>query len=308
MLLDMKAQMYICTLAETGNYQEAAKKLYISQPNLSVFIKKLEETMGLQFFIRTQKKVELTYAGEILVNACRKMLNTELELEEALSLYKRGIKGTIRMGTYLRLTPFFLPRVMAKFYKSHPEIEIAVQEEDLNHLLIGLQNGALDLIVCNQSQVFKQFDYIPIKKDHLLVAVPPNHRKVTHVEKMDGFNYPYLDLRDLQGETFILQNAAQVIRSFTDQAFLYCDMTPQKIIHISNIETAVQLASEGLGIAFCMESYVENIRTLKPINFYMVGDLDTYSELNIVYKKGRLETDYFYELIQLIKQELLKNI
>ena len=57
-----------------------------------------------------------------------------------------------------------------------------------------------------------------------------------------------------------------------------------------------------------MESYVENIRTLKPINFYMVGDLDTYSELNIVYKKGRLETDYFYELIQLIKQELLKNI
>ena len=85
-------------------------------------------------------------------------------------------------------------------------------------------------------------------------------------------------------------------------------MTPQKIIHISNIETAVQLASEGLGIAFCMESYVENIRTLKPVNFYMVGDLDTYSELNIVYKKGRLETDYFYELIQLIKQELLKNI
>lgn len=308
MLLDMKAQMYICTLAETGNYQEAAKKLYISQPNLSVFIKKLEEAMGVRFFIRTQKRVEPTYAGQMVVDACRKMLGIEYELEHSLSLYKRGIKSTIHMGTYLRLTPFFLPRVITKFYKKYPGIEIAVKEEDLSRLLIGLQNGELDLIVCNQTHVFKQFDYVPIKKDHLLVAVPPNNKNISHIKRMDGYSYPYLELRDLKEATFILQNPDQTIRSFTDQAFLYCNMTPQKTFYITNIETAVQLASEGLGVAFCMESYVENIRTCKPVNFYMVGDLETYSQLNIVYKKGRIETDYFYELLQLIKEELIKNV
>ena len=84
-MLDLKTPLFICTLAETENFQEASKRLFISQPTLSIAIKKIEEQIGEQLFIRTGKYVKPTYIGTIVIEKCRNILKEEENLKQELS-------------------------------------------------------------------------------------------------------------------------------------------------------------------------------------------------------------------------------
>lgn len=306
MLLDLRMQKYICTLAETGNFREAAKKLYISQPNLSILIKKLEDTMGVQFFVRNQKHVELTKAGELLVAACKRMLEEEAGLEENLMQYKMGIQGNINVGSFLRLTPLFLPRVLPAFYALHPQVQVNVTESNLKNLMIGLQNNVLDLLVCSQPRRYSQYEYISLKKDYLMAALSPGNKAISHAKFLEGYAYPYLDMAYLAHDKFILQTKEQSIRGFVERALEDAGIRPEKNFVISNIETGVQLASENFGAAFCMESYIPTIHTTKPVSYFLTGNLENYAHICIVYKKERLKAPYVKEFIELVQEQMTK--
>ena len=133
-MLDLKTPLYICTLAETENFQEASKRLFISQPTLSIAIKKIEEQIGEQLFIRTGKYVKPTYIGTIVIEKCRNILKEEENLKQELSKYHRGITGGFRIGTFLRLSPFIMPPVISDFMKKYPQIELQLSEMTVEQL------------------------------------------------------------------------------------------------------------------------------------------------------------------------------
>lgn len=264
-MLDLKTPLYICTLAETENFQEASKRLFISQPTLSIAIKKIEEQIGEQLFIRTGKYVKPTYIGTIVIEKCRNILKEEENLKQELSKYHRGITGGFRIGTFLRLSPFIMPPVISDFMKKYPQIELQLSEMTVEQLFHSLDNRELDLVICTQSKPLKQFEYIPLIKDHILAVLPQSHPAIAYAKQIPGYNYPYLDLNMLKNELFILQRPEQMIRKLAEATFKYVGIQPQNSIIISNIETAAQLSAKGNGISFCMESYVKTIRTNKPV-------------------------------------------
>lgn len=300
MFLDMKTQLYVCTLAETGNFQEAAKKLYISQPNLSMYIKRLENDTGTKFFLRTQHGVSLTQEGKILISACQEMMNIEQKMEQNISLSKRGKKGKIRIGTFLSLYPFYIPRLISSFHSEYPEIELEISDGHLSDLEERLRNDELDLIICSRFNHKSDFATVPIRKNHLLVVVPSSSCSLGDIKTIPGKPFPYLNLETLKETTFILQEEYQQIRQLEDLAFRYHGFEPKHTYTMSSIEASVQLSSYSFGTSFVMETYVKAIRTEQPVYYFLTGDMAQYAELCINYEKGRIDGEYFDRLLEII--------
>ena len=304
MIMDVKIQKYICALADTGSYHQAAKLSFTSQPNLSIQIKKLEESLGLQLFYRNGKKVLPTYCGQLVIDNCRQMLCLDKELENKLSLCKRNITGVLRIGIFLRLSSFLLPKLIAIFLKKYPQIDVQIYTGHLNELLQKLNDGQLDIVLCNQMTLDSRFKYIKLKKDHLLLAISPSNPAVEQGKHLKNFSYPYLDLEVLKEHRFILQENSQMIRQYTNAAFQHNHFQPLNTLTVNNIETAVQMASEGIGIAFTMESYVNTIRTNKPINYFLTGDVNRYGYFCCCYTKERTLNGFFLYFLSLIQDTL----
>ena len=120
--MDLVRLRYFRTVAKTLHFRRAASLLNVSQPPLSKSIKTLENELGTQLFVRTRRHVELTPAGQVLLERCEKIFQ---ELEEAqieVKRYGAGEKGSLRIGCEDGTTFSVLPPLLEKLQKRYPAI------------------------------------------------------------------------------------------------------------------------------------------------------------------------------------------
>lgn len=303
MYMNLRTPEYVCTLADTGSYSKAAAHLYISQPTLSIFIKKLETEMGTVLFKKEDKKIVPTYIGEIFVDSCRRILKINEDFESVLKCFKSGTAGILRIGTTLRLSPSILPSILPSFLSAYPEVNLQLKEDNASVLLEEMEKGNIDLVLCNtDSNALDSLETIYLKKDRLLIVLPGDHPANSKAIFDSRGDFPKLDLKYLKDELFLLQNETQSIRQLSDQAFKASGIYPQRVIEVSNIETSVHLAANGVGISFCMENYRKAFHPDNPINFYIPEHAEQSFDFCMVYRKGLDHMDYFHPFVEIVKK------
>lgn len=299
--MNLRELEYLTAIAKHGTISRAAEALYISQPTLSIFLRKLEERVGTPLFERIGKGLVPTYAGTLYLNFAQEVLYREQQLQNELSAAIAAHRGRIRVGMHKKRTLYLVPAVLMEFKKQYPSIEVSIVEThslDMERLLLS---GELDLAICNRYFSSDRIQTINIYEDRLLCVTRQGHPAAVHAVPCPGQPYPYLDLNYLADETFILQQPEQSTRVFTDYALAYANIKPQKRLVIENMDTASQLAAEGYGIAFTAKSYANFFSYHKPVDYYMVGDLNTY--FNIFIARNTISdlpaySEYFIELIK----------
>lgn len=301
--MNLKEQTYVCVLAECGNITKAAERLFISQPALSIYIGNLEKMLGIKLFERSGRKFSLTYAGELYVEKARRMLELKKEFDEALSELLDNRRGRIRLGIQLRRESWLLPPVLSKFQKEFPDIEVVIREGTMRELRELLEAYELDLVLINEAALWKEMEYQVLFEEELLIAVPQLHPLNEKAEYVQGSRYRSLDLRWLEGETLILQNSNQSIRADVDAALKEAGVHPVKTVIIRNIETAIQMAAEGMGIAFNRESYANNMKYMKRVNYYTMGSAAKKSAFVAGYREGMYVPVYMQRFIELISEQ-----
>lgn len=302
--MNLKTQEYICALADTGSYSKAAQKLFISQPTLSIFIKKTEESLGVPLFTKRGNQIVPTYIGEKYVEASRKMLFLEKEFDRELGYYKNGTIGLLRIGITLIMSPVILPGLLSEFVRRYPAIELKTAEENADDLMRLMEQSQLDVILCNARERPEKFGYIPLKKDHLLVMLSPGNPANEKARFLSSMEFPWLDLKYLENDLFIMQKKNQTIRTYIDRALEYCQVMPLRTMEISITETAAQMAAEGIGAAFSMENYIKTFHLKKPLNYFLTGDINHYADFCLIYRKELEETDYFKAFAEIVKSLL----
>lgn len=300
--MDLREQKYVCTLARYGSITKSAEQLFISQPALSVYISNLEKSLGIKLFNRIGKHFTLTSAGEIYVKTAIQMLSLESKFNATMSDIVHGTTGTLRIGMYLRRTPYLLPAVLSRFYKIHPQIEIDLHEADFQTLSELLISGQLDLFLSNM-KIRKSHDvsYIHLFDDRLLLAVKADHPLLSKAQRVND-RLSWIDLKLFEKETFIVQCPDQSTRVFTDDAIAYSGIKPQKYLTITNMETACQMAAEGLGVSFNMESYAKHFQYSKPVKFFLVGDPNFKTACNIAFCKNIYLSGYMQNFIEIMRE------
>lgn len=293
--MDLKEQEYILTIAKYQNITKAAEKLYVSQPTLSIFLKNLEEKLGMKLFQYIDKKMIPTLVGELYIKKAKELIFIQKQFYHELSDLISGCTGHIKIGMHVRKTLYFIPKLLTDFEKKHPNIEITLIEASSSELETLLLEGEVDFILTNKIiHLCDNIEIIPIYTDKLLIGISP--------EKLDkNLNNENFTLELLKNNRLILQTPSQMLRQISEEFLSSIKFKPNKIFCAQNIETACQLAAEGYGICFSLQSYARFFSYPKPLKFFEIKNQLTNITLYIAHRKNLYISSYMEDFIELIK-------
>lgn len=226
--MNLKEQQYVCTLAELGSMSKAAKKLFISQPALSLYINNLEKTLGAKLFVRSGNSYSLTYVGEKYVAKAKEMLMMEREFNAELHNFLMGSTGRLRIGVQLRRSPYIVAEIATYFREKYPEIELVFKESHTSILETMVINNELDILIYSCMKRRKDLNYVHIFNDNLFLAVNSSNILRRKAKWGENSNFQYIDLKELEDETFILPQKGQSLRDDSDILFEKAGITPKK--------------------------------------------------------------------------------
>ena len=189
----LKELRYVLAIHTYGTMAKASQHLYISQPALSKYIQNLEDTLNVELFHRNNGRLTLTFAGEQYVSAATRMLEIFENLENELTDVQNAAKGRIRLGIATYRGPYLLPKVIAKFHREYPEIDLNVTEESAENLEQMLSRGELDIAIMNIPLSLPNLEYQPILEEEILLAIPPDHPKADLCVEKEGCKYPWIE-------------------------------------------------------------------------------------------------------------------
>jgi DNA-binding transcriptional LysR family regulator len=135
----------LVTIADTGSFNEAAQRLYLSPPTVSLHISELEKRVGTQLLSRTRGKVRPTAIGENLVTHARRLLADAAYALDDISRQAQGLTGRVRLGASTGAIANLLPRAIEKLAQSHPNIDVHITVLTSQQTLEQLKSGSLDI-------------------------------------------------------------------------------------------------------------------------------------------------------------------
>lgn len=138
---------YLLALAEYRHFGKAAKACSVSQPTLSIQLKKLEQTLGMKLFERGQKKVLMTTSGLRMVEKAKHIVQAVDEFKRFAKLEKDPFLAELRLGVISSLCPYLLPYILPSIMQELPKITLYLYEDKTENLLIQLKEGKLDAVV-----------------------------------------------------------------------------------------------------------------------------------------------------------------
>ncbi|WP_114764383.1 LysR family transcriptional regulator [Vibrio rhodolitus] len=147
--MDSKHLKHFVTVAEYGHFTQAAKALHIAQPALSISIKKFEQQLGMTLFRRTERKVELTDEGKVLLKHAKRVLQQIDDAKLAMDELKGLEKGEVRLGAPSMMGSYFFPQILMAFKSRYPDLKLTLVDAGTGSIRTMLLNGELDIGVIN---------------------------------------------------------------------------------------------------------------------------------------------------------------
>ncbi len=300
--MNLKEQQYVVALADYGSIVKAAEHLGITQPALSSYLKNLEGSLNVKLFERSEKRFLPTEAGRLYVEKARSILRLQHELDILLADVSSGRLGRLRIGLQVRRAPWLIPSLLKVFSHYYPYIAVTLEESHISTLEEMLLDDRLDIMLANTYCKKKEFDYLFVREDRVLLAVAQEHPLARSGRKVEGCPYPWIDLQRFQNEKFILNQPDQHMRRTANKVLALSGVTPKKTMLVRSTEACVQLAAEGLGVCFTMESYARRTKYHKNAVFFSIGDPIASSDFMVVYRKGVHLPEYIMQFVDLLRE------
>jgi len=268
--------LYVKTIAETKSISEAAKKLFITQPSLSQAIQKIEDNLGTPLFIRHQSGMKLTLAGEKYYRAANEILNIYNDFKNEITYINDLKRGRVNIGITNFLGTFLLPKIIPRFKKEYPNIEIYISEENVSLLEQKLLDCNIDLAIIHShpKKKNKSIDYKILAKDPFVLVTKKNHPLSKYGKKVEGLKYPKIDLKHFKEEDFILVEKGKGIRLVADIIFKSLDINPNIAMTTKNYETARRLASTGFGVTLIPFRYISIFEGQYDADYYFIDNCE----------------------------------
>lgn len=252
--MNLRDLTYFTILAETKHFGEAAKRCFVSQPTLSMQIKKLEEEFGLSLFERSNKQVFLTDEGKTLLPLVKKILVQVNELKELSHSLSDPFSGDVRLGAIPTVAPYLLPLIMPRLQQAFPRLKIWLVEEQTQGLIEKLEEGSLDAAIMaqpidasfSQQVLFEEAFYFACAKTNPLAELSS------------------ISLHQLAGQELLLLEEGHCLR---DQAMAVCQLAQanNKIADFTatSLETLRLMVQTGMGVtllpALSLSSYSSDL-------------------------------------------------
>jgi LysR family hydrogen peroxide-inducible transcriptional activator len=251
---------YIVAVARERHFGRAADACFVSQPTLSVAIKKLEDELGVTLFERRSNDVTLTAAGEPIVAQAQRVLDEAARVREIAKSGMDPLNGPLRVGVIYTIGPYLLPSLVRQLLKDAPQMPLLLTENYTVKLLEQTKNGEIDVAILALPLPEAGLMMRPVYDEAFMVAVPKGH-PWTRRKGRSGAR-PGVASTELKKETMLLLGTGHCFR---DQVLGVCPelmrFSPeaegiQKTFEGSSLETIRHMVSSGLGITVLPSSSV----------------------------------------------------
>lgn len=173
--MNIRDLKYLVAIADHSHFGMAAEACFVSQPALSMQIKKLERVLGVQLIERTSRSALLTEIGKVITEHARDILYRVETMKEIAKQANDPHSGELHLGVIPTLAPYLLPHIIPGLSKLFPKLTIYLVEEQTPNLIAKLKQGKLDGALLGLPLIDEDFIASPLFKEEFMLAIPPHH-------------------------------------------------------------------------------------------------------------------------------------
>ncbi|MEN8504224.1 LysR family transcriptional regulator [Paraburkholderia sp. SIMBA_050] len=264
-------------VAQTGSFTRAATRLHLSQPALTVQIRRLEETVGARLFDRNSRSVALTPTGRELLPVLQKSLHDmEHVLIDARALGD-GSSGTVRIACLPTFAASVLPELVQQLRKAVPRAGFQVRDVVASMVNTLVRNDEVDIGVTGGELTDSALEVLHASDDRLVAVLPKRHALARRKR---------VTLADLAGVPLVLTAQGTSVRAVVDGAFDNAGCTPQIACEPTYMMTAVAMVRAGLGVTILPASARE-VRAEPELLVRPIDDPAFVRPIALIKKRGR---------------------
>ena len=275
---------------DKGSLTRAGQSLGYTQSYLTQIMKAFEEEVGFPLLVKTNRGVEPTQEARALLPAMRRLVESEELFEQEIAELQGLRKGTIRIGTFVSTSVYWVPQIIEYFQNNYPQVVFQIEELGHDEMIDGLVDGSLDIALMSFPGDRTSIDFIPILEDPMMVVFPPGH---------ELSKYDYVPVDKLREYPFIMTYKSydkDPHRVFEDAGF-----TPEVRYYSRDDFAVLSMVQRGLGLAILPELTINEFpgnydtRMLEP---------EAYRTLGI----GLRSHEYAGPLAKFVIKFIMKNI
>lgn len=240
--MNIRQLRYFLAVAQELNFTRAAEKVGIAQPPLSQQILGLEHELGTQLFTRENRRVQLTAAGEVLIDYAHRVINAAAAAEAAVKLVERGARTNIRVAAIYSAIYCVLPAMLRDFKEKVPNAEVNLREMTIAQQIVGLNEGTIEVGLLRGPIHQRDLRTEILCRERLVVALPSN--------LADAFGDP-VSIHAVAAHPLVAV-ARGPARGYSDRVldvFEAHDLSPHIAHEVSDMHTAVCLVAAGMGVS-----------------------------------------------------------
>lgn len=260
---------YIYEVYRRKSISKAAERLGLTQPTLSMAIKRVEKELQLPLFDRTQNPIQLTDAGKIYIEKAEQILKIETSLRSELDNLRNLRSGNVRIGGTNYQISYFISPVVAHFAQKFPGIHVELFEDRTVHTLEYLEKGDIDMTVVSEDTDTSSFIRIPAFRDTILLAVPRSFvssKALAHAFTRDEIlsgsyktsGKPPVDLKLFEEVPFILSHPKNSMYRLSMQLFDEAGIKPHVVLEMDQFVTSYYMCCRDIGAAFVSSAVVSD--------------------------------------------------
>lgn len=282
---------YLVAVAQTLHFGKAAQMTHVSQPTLSVQLKKLEDRLGVTLVERNNKNVRLTPAGIVIAQKAQRILQDIDAIKTYAKTVQDPLAGDLHLGIIPTLGPYLLPQMIQHLHNQLPKLSLWLHEEQTQDLLHEIQNGDLDLAIVALPISIDSLTVIPLFTEPFYFAV--NHKNPLAKKKS-------LALSDIVDEKILLLADGHCLR---DQALAVChniQTAHQGDFQATSLETLRHMVAQNLGSTLMPKLAAQTSNA--NVCYIPFKNPAPYRQLGLVFRNTHVRAELFNEIAKIISK------
>lgn len=283
--MELKQLKYFVTVADEGSISAAARKLFMSQPPLSLQIKLLEKELDCCLFERGARRVSLTEQGKYLYDKAQSLLKIHDNTKEEILSLTHSNSGTVRLGVVSSVVNLFSKKFLKDFSTEYPEIKFEITEANTYNLLEKIKSNEIQIAIVRTPCDIGNLDKIELNSENLVVVSADNN----------SFSDKTVSIKQLKNNDFVIYRRWENLIMRASETF---DLKLKLKYIVDDARTVINLVNLNAGIGIVPQSIVKDTN----LNYAKVSELNIKSDIILIYNKNSYLPNSSKKFINFIKE------
>jgi DNA-binding transcriptional LysR family regulator len=282
--MDTRQLAAFCTVVDLKSFSQAAERLGVSQPAVSLQVRALEERLGQRLLDRSGRRVEPTEAGSRLYRGAQRMLALEQQLVEEVAAEEGGeLRGELAIGAATGPGATVVPLLLCDFHRENPEVRVELTISDTQAVVEAVARRELELGIVGATPRHRSVAYEPFFRDEVVLVCPPKH----------PFAGKTIDVADLREDTLIVMQEGAGVRQVIEEELRKLGTRLKDLdvrLQLGLQESVKSAVEAGYGVTFISRAAVEAELAARRLATARVRGLEPSRQISLVRASGRVGT------------------